>query len=459
MKTPVLVLTLYLGIFCLVQPEPGAAQTYPANAKTSSASAGYKLLAVKVSGTTRYNDKEILAASGLEIGQNAAEGDFKEAARRLGDSGLFSDVVYTFSYTDAGAKVEFKLTDTDKNKLVPAHFENFVWFTDAELLSAIQQRVPLFKQLLPVTGRLPDRVTQALQTILMEKHFPGRVNFLPEAKQEGAELVAYVYRDEEVSIRIRNVEFPGATPEQAAFLASTAHRLADADYLRSALAAFARLDLLPLFLERGYLKAVIAASDARVVSPPASSAEGAAPSPAEAPAPTEVVVDTLLPVTPGKQYMVSSVTWKGIAAVKTEEASPLFHLAEGKPANAVQLVRDSENLIRLYHSRGYMTAQVNPDPHMDGEKSTVHYDLNITEGDLYKMGELEILGLDTQSHDRVYEAWKLREGETYNADYTRKFLEDTRPLLPRGAQYSIKINEEINAKDKTVDVTIHFKMQ
>jgi len=59
----------------------------------------------------------------------------------------------------------------------------------------------------------------------------------------------------------------------------------------------------------------------------------------------------------------------------------------------------------------------------------------------------------------VYEAWKLREGETYNADYTRKFLEDTRPLLPRGAQYSIKINEEINAKDKTVDVTIHFKMQ
>ena len=105
-----------------------------------------------------------------------------------------------------------------------------------------------------------------------------------------------------------------------------------------------------------------------------------------------------------------------------------------------------------------MTAQVKPDPQMDDEKSAVHYDLNIAEGDLYKMGELEILGLDTQSHDRLREAWKLREGEPYNSDYTRKFLDDARPLLPRGAQYTVKVNEELN-KDKTVDVTIHFKMQ
>ena len=63
-----------------------------------------KLLALKVAGTTRYTDKEILAASGLQLGQNAAEGDFKEAAQRLGESGLFSSVVYSFTSSDTGVE-------------------------------------------------------------------------------------------------------------------------------------------------------------------------------------------------------------------------------------------------------------------------------------------------------------------------------------------------------------------
>jgi len=44
---------------------------------------------LKATGTARYTDQEILAASGLHIGQPAADGDFKEAIQLLGNSGLF----------------------------------------------------------------------------------------------------------------------------------------------------------------------------------------------------------------------------------------------------------------------------------------------------------------------------------------------------------------------------------
>src|SRR5467141_461947 len=198
---------------------PAAAQKPPARGNSSAAAAN-KLTALKVTGTTRYNDKEILAASGLQIGQGAADGDFREAAQRLGDSGLFNDVVYSYSSSGAGVRLEMQLADTDQSKLVPAHFENFVWFTDAELRTALQRRVPLFKQLLlPVAGSLPDRVSEALQAMLTEKQFPGRVNYLRESQDEsGGPLSAIAYRVEEVSIRIRSVEFPGASPEQAALL-------------------------------------------------------------------------------------------------------------------------------------------------------------------------------------------------------------------------------------------------
>lgn len=441
------IIFLVLGL-CMAVPSRTGAQT-PGGGKAPALN-GYKLISVKASGTSRYTDKEILAASALQTGQNAADADFKEAARRLADSGLFNDVVYSFTYSDAGVKLEFQLTDNEKNKLVPVSFENFVWFTDTELLQAVQRVAPLFKQLLPTAGRLPDQVNEALQALLAEKHLPGRVDFLRQANQDGGDLTGIVYRVEGVAMRIRNLEFPGASPEQSAFLTNTAHKLVGVEYSRLALAAVAKFDLLPLYLQRGYLKAVFGPSDAHAA---AQGSEG------ESHPQDEIEVDAILPVTPGKQYSLSGVTWKGNAAVTSDEASHLFHLTTGQPADAVRLVHDEESLTRLYRSRGYMTAQIKPDAQLDDENGTVRYDMNITEGDLYKMGELEVLGVDTPSKDRLREAWTLREGEPYNAEYTQKFLGDAPRFLPKGLQFSVKVSEDVDAKGKTVDVTIHFKTE
>jgi outer membrane protein insertion porin family len=428
-----------------------AAQKQPARGKASAVDAN-KLIALKVTGTARYTDKEILAASGLQIGQNATDGDFKEAARRLGDSGLFSDVVYSYSSSGAGVRVEMQLADTDQSKLVPALFENFVWFTDDELRTALRSRVPLFKQLIPVAGNLPDRVSEALQDMLTEKQFPGRVNYLRESQDEsGGPLSAIAYRVEEVSIRIRNVEFPGASPEQTALLTTAARRLTGAEYGRSALAAVAKFDLLPVYLQRGYLKAAFGPADGRVVPQPSP--------PGDAQVPADLQVDAIVPVTPGKMYSTSSVDWKGNSAITIAELAPLLHLPVGQPADAVRLLRDIEKLGKLYRSRGYMTIQIKPDAQLDDEKSTVHYDLNIVEGDLYKMGELEILGLDTQATARMQAAWTLREGQPYNADYPNKFVDDTGQLLPRGVRWAVSMHETLEAQDKTVAVEIRFKQQ
>jgi len=410
-----------------------------------------KLLALKVTGTTRYTDKEILAASGLQLGQDAADGDFKEAVQRLGESGLFNQVVYSYSSSDAGVKLDLQLTDVDQSKLVPAHFENFVWFTDDELQAAAQRYVPLFKQLLPLTGNLPDRVSEALQAILTQKHFPGRVDYLRVGDESGGPLHAIDYHVEDVSIRIRNLEFPGASPDQTALLTTAGRRLTGAEYGRTALAATARLDLLPVYLQRGYLKAVFAPSDARIVPQPPSAENDQASA--------EIEVDAILPVAPGKVYTTSSVDWKGNSALTTAEVAPLIHLPSGQPADAVHLLHDLDNVSKLYRSRGYMAVQIKPEAQFDEEKSTVHYDLNIVEGDLYKMGELEILGLDTQAKARLVEAWTLREGQPYNAEYPRKFLEDTRKILPRGAEWDVTTHETLDAKDKTVAVEIRFKQQ
>jgi outer membrane translocation and assembly module TamA len=158
-------------------------------------------------------------------------------------------------------------------------------------------------------------------------------------------------------------------------------------------------------------------------------------------------------------YSTSGVDWKGNSAIPTSDLAPLLHLPLGQPADAVRLLDDVRRVGKLYRSRGYMAAQIKPDAQVDDEKSTVHYDLNVVEGDLYKMGELEIAGLDTQAQARMVQAWTLREGQPYNADYLKKYLDDTGQLLPRGVHWDVTVHETPDAKDKTVDVEIRFKQQ
>ena len=422
-------------------------QKSPANS-TASSTAAYKLIAIRVTGTERYTEKEILPASGLQLGQSVGEGDFKEAARRLGDSGLFNDVVYSFSYSGAGTKLELQLTDIEKSKLIPAVFENFVWFTDEELLSELHQRVPLFKGLVPPAGTFPDRISEALQTLLLEKQLPGHVDYLRQGKQDGGDLTGIAYRVTDVEIRIRGFEFPGASPEQVALLTTAARKLVGAAYARSSLAIVAPIDLLPVYLQRGYLKAAFGESSARVVKESSGEQD-----------PLEVQVDAIMPVTPGKVYATSDVVWKGNSAVKVDELQGLIHMPTGQPANSVRLMSDLEGVHKLYRSRGYMAAQATPAAAIDDENSTVRYDLKVVEGDQYKMGELEIVGLDTGAKAHLQDAWTLREGDPYNADYAKKFLDATNQLLPAGVSWAVSIHEAVDAKDKTVDVTIRFQVK
>jgi outer membrane protein assembly factor BamA len=437
----------------------GAGQTTASSGKTSkqkssgnskaSSTAASKLIAIKVTGTERYTEKEILPASGLQLGQNVTEGDFKEAARRLGDTGLFTDVVYSFSYSDPGTKLDLQLTDIEKSKLIPAVFENFVWFTGEELLNELQKRVPLYKGFVPPSGTFPDRISEALQAVLTEKQLPGHVDYLRQANKEGGELTGIAYRVTDVEIRIRGFEFPGASPEQVALLTTAASKLLGEDYARTSIAVAAPIDLLPVYLQRGYLKAAFGASSARVVKAASSGEQD----------PTEVQVNAIIPVTPGKEYATSDVVWKGNSAVKVEELQGLIHLPAGQPANVVRLMSDLENVHKLYRGHGYMAALVTPAAKMDDDKSTVHYDLNVVEGDQYKMGELEIVGLDTGATAHLQSAWTLREGAPYNADYAKKFVDDTNRLLPPGVSWGASIREAVNATDKTVDVTIRFRAQ
>src|ERR1700730_3515047 len=59
----------------------------------------YRLLSIHVKGLQHFTEDQVLAASGLKLGQFAGEEEFKQAAQKLGETGLFTQLDYTYKYS------------------------------------------------------------------------------------------------------------------------------------------------------------------------------------------------------------------------------------------------------------------------------------------------------------------------------------------------------------------------
>ncbi len=92
-----------------------------------AASSPSRLISIKETGSTRYTPDQVIAATGLRLGQTVSEDDFKLVSQHLGETGAFSNVAYSFQFSAEGIKLDLQVTDS--NQFVPVRFENFVWLS------------------------------------------------------------------------------------------------------------------------------------------------------------------------------------------------------------------------------------------------------------------------------------------------------------------------------------------
>lgn len=396
----------------------------------------YKVLSIRVKGVTPVKEEQVIAASGLKVGQFAGETEFKEAIQKLGETGLFTDVTYSYQYSSAGCRVELQVVENDK--LVPILFDNFVWFSDDELLDLLRKRVGLFERQLPLGGDLSDQVADALSTILAERKISGKAEYLRAAALNGP-IDSYIYKVNFREILVRNMDFPGAAPDEVPALQAVAKQLMGQEYLRTKMRAQEKLNFLPVYLARGYLKASFSDAQAKVAE------DG-----------RQTLVDISFPVAPGRQYRLTGIVWAGNAAFTDGQLQELIHLKNGEPANAVQLGDDLDEIHKLYGTKGYLFAHADPTPEMDDAQSTVHYQISVTEGDLYRMGELLIDGLDPDAAKKISAQWQLKKGDAYDNGYLQRFFKIMYRDFGQHVSYIVVPKQAINQQDKTVTVSLHF---
>ena len=408
---------------------------------SKAAASDHKLLSIHVTGSQRYKPEEISASTGLKIGTVASDDDLKKVTKELGETGLFTDVSYSYAYSGEGTKLELQVADNDK--LVPTHFENFVWFSNDELIAKIKERVPLFNGQVPVGGNFSDQVSDALQALLLQHSLGARADYIREGTGEDGPIDAVNFRANDISIQIDEVSFPGAAAEVEPVLATAARKLHGMDYLRSSVNAYAKTTLLPVYLDRGYLKASFSEPQAKVTREEKG----------------EIEVDVALSVTPGIPYKIAGFSWVGQKALSVEKLQSMIHQQIGEPANAAKLNSDLEEIHKLYGTLGHMAASVKPEVNLDDTAGTVLYQMRVQEGEVFHLGDVDIQGVDAKLADRLRDAWTLRETDPYDSSYPKRFIEQSWKLLPTGLNWTVSIHEALNEKDQTVDVSLRYGLK
>lgn len=413
---------LLLFIACMLPALAGAADHF-------------NLARVVVSGSQRYREDDLVRATGLSVNTQVGADDLQNAANRLGNSGAFASVQFLFKPAVGTKGVEADFQVKDAEKYLPAVFENFVWFSDQDLQDAMHQAVPFFKGDIPNSGTMSDDVSAALHKFLASKGLPSEISYIMSATF-GGPATAYKFRVADANLKVSDVTLIGAArmaPEQ---LVKAVAPLKGTDYLRSDVAIVLEKNLTPIYQQRGYLKFAITEIKPKVDEK------------------SQIMVEATL--SEGEQYRFAGLSWSGNTLIPSDELSKHITLKTGNPVDALQMDRDLAQVRKLYGKFGREAVSIKPVPAF--VDNTVSYAFQVTEGDLYRMGKLEIEGVEPEQAHKLEQIWKLAEGQPYDASYVQQFISDTVVKVP-GHKWAWKMFEQIDDPQKTVNVRLQIKIE
>jgi outer membrane protein insertion porin family len=159
-------------------------------------------------------------------------------------------------------------------------------------------------------------------------------------------------------------------------------------------------------------------------------------------------------ISEGDQYSVSSIEITGNKVFPEDAVRKRITMLPGKPFSKEKLRKDIFSISELYSETGYALITVNPDVIPDENKKQVKLVLNISEGDRYRIGRIEISG-NTKTRDKVIRREvRLDEGDIFNSTLIKRSYERINNL---NFFESVEVNPKPKPEEKLADLDIKVK--
>jgi outer membrane protein assembly factor BamA len=159
----------------------------------------------------------------------------------------------------------------------------------------------------------------------------------------------------------------------------------------------------------------------------------------------------------GEVYSLGTVAIAGECPMNPYDLLRAGDFKKGDIAN-FDLVGEGVERIRaaLTHD-GYLNAKATTSRNVDDAKKSVDVTVTVEAGQQYKMGKLEVKGLDLTAESEIKKIWTVKEGGPFNPDYPDFFLKRVKEDGMFDNLGGTTADTQKNEKNHTVDVTLTFK--
>jgi outer membrane protein insertion porin family len=393
---------------------------------------------IEVTGLIRYTQSQVISVSGLHIGDRVTVPALDNAVNHLIATGLFNKANYRYRTVNDRATVTFEVEEVKWT--VPVVFDNFIWFSDQELIKSVAQQVPSFDGTAPQNGPVLESIRAALGRLLQDRHLAGEVEYLKSSDMKGGN-VEHVFSVKGASIPICSLHFPGAAAISESELVKESKPLFESDYSRAVVSGFADGTLKRAYGRLGRLRATFQSPQVKLES--SGSCQNG--------------VSVTLPVEEGAVYRWEKAVWTGNRIFLPDELDRELGLKPGDIANGAKIDDAVRSVRKAYGSKGFIAATLESSPDFDESNHRVTYNITVREGPQYRMGLLFINGLSKGDTSALASRWKMQPGEPYDDTFFETFRSKIVPGTLGSGSRITQMAIKPDAKKLTVDVVITVK--
>jgi hypothetical protein len=134
-----------------------------------------------------------------------------------------------------------------------------------------------------------------------------------------------------------------------------------------------------------------------------------------------------------------------------EELRKQIPLLDGEIFRTDKILEGIENLKKLYGSHGFVDFAAAPTTDLDKNTNTASLMLYLDEEQQYRIGKIQVIGLDSATQARL--SWVQKPGEIYDDNKIPRFFEINEHLLPHN--YSVQTDRDLDMTG--MDITFDFR--
>jgi outer membrane protein assembly factor BamA len=430
---------VFIGIAVLPCMALGQSKAKP-KPKPKTQPQSFSLSKITFTGLKEFEMARAIETSGLRKGQKAAIQDVEAAAKMLLQTGFFGSVGYQYADKKRGMELEFQVEEA--KGFLPCVFDNFVWFSNEELVKTIRAKVPLFKGSVPQLGTAKQDVTKALQDLLRARKIPGTVRLLLNADLKQGKLTSCLIRVTDINLPIRQLQFRGAGCISETVLQEKAKFLTGQQYSKKNITEFVSETLVPLFKKKGYFRVQFRDPAVEIQSSSAS----------------EFGINVILDVIEGEGYRWDKAVWIGDLPLAPEELDRIIGMKSGDIADSIRIDEGISSISRELQRRGYLEARTKETPEFNDAAGTIKYNIQLFAGPKYTMGSLTFKGVPDKIANKLRSKWKTHPGENFDALYPEEFVErDAKDIIVSNRLASLSRMAVPDRERLTVNVTLEFQ--